>query len=87
MPFGHRPPTFKCESWTQNGGEAVHETYRMLGREHELDLEREARNRSLAAALPAKPAQAKTPAEKAPVEPASGRARFVPRPLVAWLAR
>jgi hypothetical protein len=30
----------------------VHETYRMLGREHEADLVREARRRELAAALP-----------------------------------
>jgi hypothetical protein len=29
----------------------VDETYRMLGREHELDLEREARKQSLAAAV------------------------------------
>jgi hypothetical protein len=28
--------------------EVVHETYRMLGREHELDLERETRKRHLA---------------------------------------
>ena len=32
----------------------MNETYRMLGREHELDLEREASRRRLAAALPAK---------------------------------
>jgi hypothetical protein len=61
----------------------MHETYRMLGREHELDLEREARNRSLAAALPAKPARVKAPAE--PTQ--RWRARFVPRPLIAWLVR
>jgi hypothetical protein len=32
----------------------VDETYRMLGREHELDLEREARRHRLAAAVPAR---------------------------------
>ncbi len=33
----------------------MHETYRMLGREHEADLEREAARRALAALLPAQP--------------------------------
>jgi hypothetical protein len=41
MSFGARPPTLQ----------RVDETYRMLGREHELDLAREARNRGLAAAV------------------------------------
>ncbi len=33
----------------------MHETYRMLGREHEADLEREAARRALGALLPARP--------------------------------
>jgi hypothetical protein len=32
----------------------MHETYRMLGREHEADLEREAARRALGALLPAR---------------------------------
>jgi hypothetical protein len=40
------------------------ETYRMLGREHEADLEREAARRALAAALPAR-----TPLTKRFVDP------------------
>ena len=60
----------------------MHETYRMLGRAHELDLEREARTRRLAAALPAKREHA-----AATPEPASlRRPRLVPRLLTAWLA-
>jgi hypothetical protein len=59
MPAGRRAPTLVRESRTETE-EAVHETYRMLGREHELDLEREARKRRLAVALhAAKPAPAK----------------------------
>jgi hypothetical protein len=37
----------------------VHETYRMLGKEHEADLEREARRRDLAAS--ARPDGARSP--------------------------
>jgi hypothetical protein len=33
----------------------MHETYRMLGREHEADLEREAARRALGALLPTRP--------------------------------
>jgi hypothetical protein len=33
----------------------MHETYRMLGREHEADLEREAARRALGALLPVRP--------------------------------
>jgi hypothetical protein len=33
----------------------MYETYRMLGREHEADLEREAARRALEALLPARP--------------------------------
>jgi hypothetical protein len=33
----------------------VYETYRMLGREHELDLERDARRHDLARSLPRTP--------------------------------
>ena len=52
------------------------ETYRMLGREHELDLAREARNRSLAALL------VKPEGVRAPAEPTRRRAnRFLARPL------
>jgi hypothetical protein len=35
--------------------DAVYETYRLLGREHEADLEREAARRNLAAAARVKP--------------------------------
>jgi hypothetical protein len=51
MSFGRLPPTFEREAQTE--GEALDETYRMLGREHERDLEREARRRGLAAAVQA----------------------------------
>lgn len=37
----------------------MHETHRMLGREKELDLEREARRRDLAAVVQAKRGRAK----------------------------
>jgi hypothetical protein len=37
-----------------SNGWTVHETYRMLGREHEADLEREAARRALGALLPAR---------------------------------
>jgi hypothetical protein len=43
--------------------EVVHETYRMLGREHELDLEREARKRHLADRVRAGRGPAKVRAE------------------------
>ena len=49
MSFGRGPPTFEREARTE--GEALDETYRMLGSEHELDLEREARKRALAATV------------------------------------
>jgi hypothetical protein len=38
-------------SRTESKEEAVDETYRMLGREHEADLEREAQKRRLAASV------------------------------------
>ena len=60
------------------------ETYRMLGREHELDLEREAQRRRLAAALPAKPKPARTKALETARVHLSG---LMPRRLTAWLAR
>jgi hypothetical protein len=60
----------------------VHETYRMLGQEHELDLEREARNRKLAAGLPGEPGRVK-PA----LEPKIRRSFFQLRPLIERLAR
>jgi hypothetical protein len=47
MPSGHRLPTL--EERTRQRGGAVDETFRMLGREHEADLEREAQKRRLAA--------------------------------------
>jgi len=59
------------------------ETYRMLGREHELDLEREARTRRLAAALPAKHERPQAVSEPA----ASRHPRLRARILTAWLAR
>jgi hypothetical protein len=49
MLFGCRPPRLQRGSRTEE--EAVDETYRMLGREHELDLAREARKHGLAAAV------------------------------------
>ena len=65
MPGGPCLRTFDARSRRPKTEEAVHETYRMLGREHELDLEREARKRHLAAALSgAKPAPAKAAARR-----------------------
>ena len=61
----------------------MHETYRMLGREHELDLVREARNRRLARSLPRETARTKTAAE----QPRPQWSRFVPRLFVAWVGR
>jgi hypothetical protein len=81
MPFGHLSPTFERETRTDRR-EAMDETYRMLGRERELDLEREAQKRRLAAALPAKPARTKA-VETGRVR----RTRLVARLLTAWLAR
>lgn len=59
----------------------MHETYRMLGREHELDLEREARKRHLAAAVRAErdPAKVRVESEQ------RKRAWRVPRRLGALL--
>ena len=58
------------------------ETYRMLGREHEADLEREAQSRRLAAsALDSRPAQAR--GAEQPL--ARRRVRFVPARLAALL--
>jgi hypothetical protein len=39
----------------------MYETYRMLGREHEADLEREARTRRLAAEVPGRRVAVATP--------------------------
>jgi len=61
----------------------MNETYRMLGREHEHDLEREARTRRLAAALPAKRQRAQAVSEPAALRHPRLRARI----LTAWLAR
>ena len=59
----------------------MHETYRMLGREHELDLEREARKRHLAFAVRAErgPAKARVETER------RKWAWLAPRRLVALL--
>jgi hypothetical protein len=57
MRAGSRAPTFKG-SKADGKGETVDETYRMLGREHQADLEREAQRRHLAAA--ARPVSVKT---------------------------
>jgi hypothetical protein len=59
----------------------VDETYRMLGREHEADLEREARRRRLAAAVRAA-RRAHAPATE---NVRRGRLRFVPARLAALL--
>ena len=56
MRAGSRAPTLEW-SKANRKGETVDETYRMLGREHQADLEREAQRRRLAAA--AKPASVK----------------------------
>ena len=58
----------------------MHETYRMLGRERELDFERHARSHNLARSLPRDPVQP----ESAQVESRRRRwIRFVPRPFLA----
>ena len=49
MPFRPHAPIFDCSHHDGIEG-AVHETYRMLGRERVADFEREARKRDLAAA-------------------------------------
>ena len=67
------------ESDTRTRGGAVDETYRMLGREREADLEREARRRRLAAAARA----ARSAPAHAPRRPRRWRrVGFVP----SWLA-
>jgi hypothetical protein len=61
----------------------VDETYRMLGREHEADLAREAEKRRLAAgAQDSRPARARG-AEQQPL--ARRRVRFLPARLAALL--
>lgn len=50
MPARPCRPTFDARA-TDRTEEAVYETYRMLGREHELDLEREAHKLQLGASL------------------------------------
>lgn len=57
MRAGSRAPTLEW-STTNRKGQTVDETYRMLGREHQADLEREAQRRHLAAA--ARPVSVKT---------------------------
>lgn len=77
-------------TWPPGRGARVHrrteetmdETYRMLGREHALDLEREARKRDLAAAL----SGAKQRPGERPAKPRRRSwAQLVPRQLAAWL--
>jgi hypothetical protein len=58
------------------------ETYRMLAREHVLDLEREARNRDLAAAVGG---GKQASGERLAQLRRRSWAQFVPRPLAAWL--
>jgi len=84
MPQRLAPPTFVRETRTPE--EAVmHETYRTLGRDHELDLERAAAKHRLAAALPPKPKRARdNPAAGAAVR---RRTQFRPQTLLAWLTR
>ena len=58
----------------------MHETYRMLGREHELDFERHARSHDLARSLP------RDPVRTNPTQVESRRPRLfgiVPRPFLA----
>ena len=60
----------------------MHETYRSLGRERELDFEREAAKHQLAAELPAKPGR-----EAAPTALPRLRLLYLaPRSLLARLA-
>jgi hypothetical protein len=57
----------------------VHETYRMLGREHELDFERHARSHNLARSLAREPVRS----ESTQVESRRPRwIRFVHRPFL-----
>ena len=63
MPFGWRPPTLR----------GMDETYRMLGREHELDLEREACKQRVAARMQADGRAAKARAGARPRERAKRR--------------
>jgi hypothetical protein len=60
----------------------MHETYRNLGREHELDFEREAAKHRLAAELPPKPGRGAAPTAL----PRRRLLYLVPRPLLARLA-
>lgn len=59
------------------------ETYRMLGRAHELDLEREAQKRHLAAAL----REAKRAHPESPNASATGAGRAFPGWLAAFARR
>jgi hypothetical protein len=81
MRAGSRAPTLEW-SRANRKGETVDETYRMLGSEHQADLEREAQRRHLAAA-----ARASRPAStKAAPEPRRRtRMRWVPARLAALL--
>jgi hypothetical protein len=77
MPFGDGTPTL--EGRTRHRGGAVDEIFRMLGREHQADLEREAQVRRLAALA------AKAPKDE-PTPRASRRRRrlaFLARPKAA----
>ena len=83
MPIGSARSTFDREIADKDRRQRMHETYRTWGREHELDLEREARNRRLATALPGRRDRVKN----AP-EPKQRRwGSSVLRPLGARLAR
>jgi hypothetical protein len=64
MRAASRAPTFKG-SKADRKGEAVDEMYRILGREHQADLEREAQSRRLAAAARApRPDPVKAPSKR-----------------------
>lgn len=60
----------------------MHETYRMLGREHEADFEREARKRDLAAAARQRPS---TPEHASPKHRRSWRLALLSSRLAAFL--
>jgi hypothetical protein len=79
MPVGHVSPTFDCEEELHRR-RTMHETYRTLGRERELDFEREAVKHRLAAALPPKPGR-----EAAPKAHSRRLLFLVPRSLLARL--
>lgn len=81
MRAASRAPTLEGSKANRKGG-TVEETFRMLGREHQADLEREAQRRRLAAAARgARPASVKAP----PKARRQRRLGWVPSRLAAFL--